>query len=50
MLKFFDSDPGRDLFDPGSEMEKFESGMNIPDLQHCDVFRVSGSTVIFLEF
>ncbi len=25
----------RDLFDPGSGMEKFGYGINIPDPQHC---------------
>jgi hypothetical protein len=25
----------RDLFDPGSGMEKFGSGTNIPNPQHC---------------
>jgi hypothetical protein len=36
ILKFFDADPGSwDLFDPGSGMEKFGSGINIPDPQHC---------------
>jgi hypothetical protein len=37
ILKFFDAnaDPGYgNLFDPGSGMEKFGSGINIPDLQH----------------
>jgi hypothetical protein len=38
--KFFDVDPGsgiRNLFDPGSGMEKFGPGsrINIPDPQHC---------------
>jgi hypothetical protein len=36
-LKFFDADPDpgiRNLFDPGSGMEKFGSGINIPDQQH----------------
>jgi hypothetical protein len=37
-LKFFDADPGAGIFltlDPGSWMEKFGSGINIPDPQHC---------------
>jgi hypothetical protein len=32
MLKFFDADPGCKKF--GSGMEKFESGINIPEPQH----------------
>jgi hypothetical protein len=28
----------RDLFDPGSGMEKFGSRINIPDLKHGTVF------------
>jgi hypothetical protein len=37
ILEFFDADPGSGIFlslDPISEMEKFESGINIPDPQH----------------
>jgi hypothetical protein len=37
ILKFFYVDPGfgiRNLFDPGSRMEKFGSGIYIPDPQH----------------
>jgi hypothetical protein len=39
ILKFFDADPdpGSGIFltlDPGSAMEKFRSGINIPGLQH----------------
>jgi hypothetical protein len=38
ILKFFDADPGSGIFlplDPGSGMEQFGSGINIPDLLHC---------------
>jgi len=34
---FFDPDPGSEIFltlDPGPGMEKFGSGINIPDPQH----------------
>jgi hypothetical protein len=31
-VKFFDADPGS--FEPGSGMEKFGSGINIPDPHH----------------
>jgi hypothetical protein len=37
ILKFFNADPGSVIFlalDPGSGMEKFGSGIIIPDLQH----------------
>jgi hypothetical protein len=37
ILKFFDADPGSGIFltlDPGSGMEKFGTGINIPDPQH----------------
>ncbi len=36
ILKFFDANPVRDpeFFDPGPGMEKFGSGIKIPDLQH----------------
>jgi hypothetical protein len=40
ILKFFDEeDPDsgvRNLIDPGSGIEKFGSGISIPDPQHCD--------------
>ncbi len=35
ILKFFDADPGWKKSAPESGMQKFESGINIPDLQHC---------------
>jgi hypothetical protein len=39
LLKFFDAVPDPEFgiiltLDPGSGMEKFGSGINIPDLQH----------------
>ncbi len=37
ILKFFDTDPRSEIFltlAPGSGMENFGSGINIPDLQH----------------
>jgi hypothetical protein len=48
ILKFFDADPP----DPGSEifflpvsgMEKFGSGINIPDPQHCSLERYDSSS------
>jgi hypothetical protein len=40
--------------DPGSEMEKFESGKNIPDPQHCvqvgTVPVVTFREILFLGF
>jgi hypothetical protein len=36
LKSWFGSESGiRNLFDPGSGMEKFGSGINIPDPQHC---------------
>ncbi len=37
ILKFFDADPGWKNSDPGSGMEKFGSGISIPDPQHRPV-------------
>jgi hypothetical protein len=52
LKKFFDVDADLDLgsgniFDPGSGMEKFGSGLNIPDPQHCQF--LSQNTVSIVQ-